>query len=107
VARYKIFREGVTIQINNPDYMHGAMVTVRNRGANDSLFVEWYGVTNQNDTECRSHRVDLFGNGAQTNNITSHKRDNGTVLFSVRSATEETYLVDVEIFNWANGAGCR
>ncbi|MDR0308224.1 MAG: hypothetical protein LBI42_15525 [Chitinispirillales bacterium] len=97
---------GITVQINNPDYMHGAMITIRNRGQNDSLIVDWYGVRDQNHQDCGSRSAPLFGNGAQINNIASPKLGNGSALFNMRSATNETYLIDVEIFNWRNGYGC-
>ena len=97
---------GVTVQINNPDYLHGAMVTIRNRGHNDSLVVEWFGVRDQNHRDCGNHRVNLFGNGAQINNIASPKLGNGSVLINLRSATDKTYIIDIEIFNWRNGSGC-
>ncbi|MDR0305346.1 MAG: hypothetical protein LBI42_00760 [Chitinispirillales bacterium] len=103
----RITPSGVTVQINNPNYLHGAMITVRNKGHNDSLIVDWYGVRDQNHQDCGSRTVNLFGNGAQINNIALPKLGNGAVLFNLRSATNETYLVDVEIFNWRNGYGCR
>jgi hypothetical protein len=98
---------GVTVQINNPDFLHGAMITVRNKGHNDYLTVDWYGTLDQNQTGCQSRSANLFGNGAQINNITSPKMGNGAVLLNLRSATNESYLVDIEIFNWRNGQGCR
>jgi len=98
---------GVTVLINNPNYLHGAMITVRNRGHNDSLIVDWYGSIDQNSPDCQSRSRNLFGNGAQINNFTSPKLGNGTVLINIRSATRESYLADIEIFNWRNGPGCR
>ena len=83
------------------------MFTVRNRGQNDSLIVDWYGVRDQNYSDCGSRSVNLFGNGAQINNIASPKMGNGAVLFNLRSVTKESYLADIEIFNWRNGQGCR
>jgi hypothetical protein len=103
----RITPAGVTVQIQNPDYLHGAMITVRNKGHNDSLIVEWYGGIDQNSPECMSRKANLFGNGAQINNFTSPKLGNGMVLINIRSATKETYLTDIEIFNWRNGTGCR
>ena len=98
---------GVTVQIQNSDYLHGAMITVRNRGHNDSLFVEWFGGVDQNSSVCISRMANLFGNGAQINNVVSPKLSNGTVLINLRSATNKSYLVDFEIFNWRNGPGCQ
>ena len=103
----RVTPSGVTVQINNADYLHGAMITVRNRGHNDSLVVEWVGVRDQNHRDCESRVAQLFGNGAQINNIASPKLGNGSVMFNLRSATNKTYLVDVEIYNWRNGQGCR
>jgi hypothetical protein len=97
---------GVTVQIDNPDYLHGAMITVRNRGQNDSLIVDWYGTVDQNQTDCKSRSANLFGNGAQINNIASPKLGNGSAMLNLRSAANESYLVDIEIFNWRNGPGC-
>ncbi|MCL2689222.1 MAG: hypothetical protein FWE57_05175 [Chitinispirillia bacterium] len=98
---------GVTVQIDNLDYLHGAMITVRNRGHNDSLVVEWYGVRDQNHIDCQNRSVNLFGNGAQINNIASPKMGSGSVFLNLRSTAKESYLVDIEIFNWRNGRGCQ
>jgi hypothetical protein len=103
----RVTPEGITVQISNSDYLHGAMITVRNRGHNDSLVVDWYGNVDQNQTGCQSRSANLFGNGAQINNITSPRMGNGFILLNLRSATQEPYLADIEIFNWRNGPGCE
>ena len=103
----KVTPAGVTVQIQNLDYLHGALITVRNKGHKDSIIVNWYGVTDQNQTGCQNHSRNLFGNGAQINNIASPKTGNGTVHVNIRSATKESYLADIEIFNWRNGRGCQ
>lgn len=103
----RISPAGITVQISNPDYLHGAMFTVRNKGQNDSLIVEWYGVMDQSLSNCQNRSADIFGNGAQINNIATPKLGNGYMLFNLKSATDETYLVDIEVSNWRNGQGCQ
>lgn len=98
---------GVSVQISNPDYIHGAMFTVRNSGQNDSVVVEWYGVMDQNHSDCTDRSVNLFGNGAQINNIATSKLSDGSMVFNLKSATGETYLVDINVYNWRNGPGCN
>ncbi|MCL2443287.1 MAG: hypothetical protein FWD13_07455 [Treponema sp.] len=95
---------GITVKIINPDYLHGAMVTVRNKGHNDSVVVEWFGVRDQNHTDNMDRTANLFGNGAQINNIAT-PRINGVISLDLRSATDKTYSVDIEIYNWRNGRG--
>lgn len=80
---------------------------MRSKGQNDSLMVEWYGVMDQSQSNCQSRSADIFGNGAQINNIATPKLENGYMLFNLKSATDETYLVDIEVFNWRNGLGCQ
>lgn len=103
----RVTPQGVSVLVENPDYLHGAMFTVRNKGHNDSVVVDWYGVLDQNHTNCTHRSANLFGNGAQINNITTPKLTNGKMLLNLRSATDQTYLVDIEIFNWRNGPGCE
>ncbi|MDR0306333.1 MAG: hypothetical protein LBI42_05775 [Chitinispirillales bacterium] len=61
----------------------------------------------QNHKDCDIRGVNLFGNGAQINNIASPKLGSGSVLFNVRSATNESYPADIEIYNWRNGPCCQ
>jgi len=97
---------GVTILIQNPNYTHGAMISVRNMGLNDSVAVEWFGGIDQNNPACIDESVNLFGNGAQINNFVSPKRGDGSVLVNIRSTTIDTVTVEIKIYNWANGQGC-
>jgi C1A family cysteine protease len=97
---------GITIVIQNPDYLNGAMISVRNMGLNDSNVVEWFGGIDQNNAACTNYSENLFGNGAQINNFVSSKDANDNVLVFIQSATSDTNTVELKIYNWANGQGC-
>ncbi|MDR2693448.1 MAG: S8 family serine peptidase [Chitinispirillales bacterium] len=98
---------GITVVINNPDYSHGAMISVRNMGLNDSIVVEWYGGYDQNNSACAYHSDDLFGNGAQISNFVSPKLVGDSVFITIRSVTSNTYTAEIKIYDWINGPGCQ
>jgi hypothetical protein len=93
----------VTLRCHNP-YYHGMMFTVRNAGQNDSVTVQWQGVLDQNNSNCQPRSVNLFGNGAQINNVCTPKDAQGNMFIRIKA--KHTCTVQLEIFNWSNGTGC-
>jgi hypothetical protein len=77
---------------------------VRNAGQNDSVTVEWLGVLDQNNSNCQPRTANLFGNGAQINNVCTPKDGQGNMY--IRLKAKQTCTVQLEIFNWSNGPGC-
>jgi len=98
--------EGVKVRVQKPTYKNGLMFTVRNNGTNDYTKVEWFGVLDQNLSNCSSRSALLSGNGAQINNIATPKTAGGEMEFLLKSQNTTTYSVSVEIFDWSNGLGC-
>lgn len=104
---YNVTPEGICIRMHNNDYMHGMMFTVRNLGLNDSVIVEWYGVLDQNNSDCMDRTRNLLGNGAQINNVCTPKVNPDYMYVKLRSVNSNTYTVRMEMFNWRNGPGCN
>lgn len=95
---------GVTYRIHNPSYLHGMMFTIRNIGLDDAVEVRWFGVLDQNNSNCVSRVANLNGNGAQINNICTPKNASNDMYVSLKSS--KNCSVRLEVFNWINGPGC-
>ncbi|NLW32127.1 MAG: hypothetical protein GXY77_11810 [Fibrobacter sp.] len=105
-GNYNATPEGICIRVHNDDYLNGTMFSVRNNGTNDSVIVEWYGVLDQNRSDCEDRCANLFGNGAQINNVCT-PREGGYMYFRIRSKNDQTCSVRIEFTNWMNGPGCQ
>lgn len=89
----------------NSSYHHGMMFTIRNVGLDDSVTVSWYGVLDQNNSDCMARSVCLLGNGAQINNVCTPNFGSSTM--SIRLKSTKACKVYVEVYDWLNGLGCR
>jgi hypothetical protein len=98
--------EGVRVRVQKPTTKNGLMFTVRNIGIDTYTKVEWFGVLDQNLSNCTSRSALLSGNGMQINNIATPKTGSGEMEFVLKSQNTTTYSVAVEIFDWSNGLGC-
>lgn len=101
---YPVTPAGVTYRINNSSYHHGMMFTIRNIGLDDAVEVRWFGVLDQNNSNCASRVANLNGNGAQINNICTPKDASNDMYITLKSS--KNCSVQLEIFNWTNGPGC-
>jgi hypothetical protein len=101
---------GVRFVFDNPDYLHGMMFTVRNKPDSNweygDVVVEWYGVVDQNMSGCMDLTAELYGNGAQINNICTPEINNEMTVV-IRSLDGNTNKVELEVFNWGYGPGCQ
>jgi hypothetical protein len=84
---------------------YGAMISVRNKGLNDSVMVQWFGVLGQNTSNCTNRIANLFGNGAQINNFCTPRAIGNKMYFEVNS--KKPCQIHIEINNWQNGTGCN
>jgi hypothetical protein len=98
---------GIKVLVKNPSYRNGLMFSVRNKGLNDYITVQWYGVLDQNFSNCQDRSVNLSGNGAQINNICTPKNSNDEMTFILKSQNNYTYSAFVDLFEWFNGPGCN
>lgn len=94
-----------TVNFINPSFHHGMMFTMRNIGLDDSVTVEWYGVIDQNQSNCMPRSANLFGNGAQVNNICTSRLTDGNMQIKLRAKNHCS--VHIEVFDWTNGTGCQ
>ncbi len=53
------------------------MFTVRNTGLEVSMRVEWYGVTQEESSNCTYHEQNLNGNDNQINNVCTPENESG------------------------------
>jgi len=104
-GNYSVTTTGVMYRYTNAGFHHGMMFTIRNLGLNDSVTVQWHGVLDQNNSNCQFRTANLFGNGAQINNICTPKNDSNSMFVTLRS--KSNCSVRIEIFDWLNGLGCR
>jgi hypothetical protein len=102
-GNFAVTPAGVMLRCHNA-YNHGMMFTVRNAGQNDSVTVEWEGVLDQNLSNCQFRSANLYGNGAQINNVCTPKDEQGNMFIKLKS--KQACTVQLEIFNWSNGPGC-
>ena len=89
----------------NNSYLHGMMFTIRNVGLDDAVTLKWYGVLDQNYSNCADRTANLNGNGAQINNICTPRDGNGTMTFQLKAT--KACKVYIEVFDWRNGPGCN
>lgn len=106
-CEYQIPSEGVIFAISNSYYKYGAMFTIRNKGLNDSNVVSWFGVKDQNRSNCSELIMNLFGNGAQINNMCTPFSDDGKMYLNVKSYTSRCSSIYFDLYNWRNGQGCQ
>jgi hypothetical protein len=101
----KVYPSPTTIVFPNNTYKYGAMISVRNKGLNDSVMVQWFGVLDQNSSNCTNHIANLFGNGAQISNFCTPRAIGNKMYFEVNS--KKPCQIHIEINNWQNGTGCN
>lgn len=102
---YTVTPQGTCFKFNASAFKNGAMMSVRHAATAYTSF-SWYGGLAQTVTACTENTQSLSGNGAQLNNFAVDKDALGYAYLYIRSTTNASYSVSLDVQNWQNGLGC-